>query len=410
MSESKKYAAIRYGQFTDSWELKKLGDLASSFEYGLNAAAKEFDGVNKYLRITDINENSREFVKEGLTSPDIELDKADNYLLSKGDILFARTGASVGKTYRYRETDGKVYYAGFLIRAHINEENDSEFVYQNTLTDAYNNFIKKTSQRSGQPGVNAQEYASFKLEVPSKEEQVKIGEFFIKIDELITLQQLKYEKTVNMKKAILEKMFPKNGEDKPEIRFKEFTDAWVLCKLSDVKDVRDGTHDSPKYVPKGHPLVTSKNLKESGLDMTEITLISTDDFIAINKRSKVDIGDILFGMIGTIGNPVIVDIDGFAIKNVALIKSGGAVSNIFLIQLLKSSVFDKYIRNENVGNTQKFLGLSKIRDFKFHIPSFAEQEKIGMFFKQLDSTITLHKRELEKMKNIKKALVQKMLV
>ncbi|WOV86525.1 restriction endonuclease subunit S [Sporosarcina oncorhynchi] len=198
---------IRFEEFTAPWEERKLGDLATSFEYGLNAAAKEYDGKNKYLRITDINENSREFIKDNLTSPNIELDKADNYLLSKGDILFARTGASVGKTYRYRETDGKVYYAGFLIRARINESNDSEFIYQNTLTDAYSNFIKITSQRSGQPGVNAREYASFKLAVPSKKEQVKIGEFFIQIDALIALQQLELGKLVNIKKALLQKMF-----------------------------------------------------------------------------------------------------------------------------------------------------------------------------------------------------------
>ncbi len=198
---------IRFPGFTDAWEQRKLGDLASSFEYGLNAASKKFDGVNKYLRITDINDYSREFVKDGLTSPDIELDNADNYLLSKGDILFARTGASVGKCYRYRETDGKVYYAGFLIRAHINQENDLDFVYQSTLTDAYDNFIKITSQRSGQPGVNAQEYASFKLALPSKDEQAKIGAFFTCLDNLITLHQRKLNHLQEQKKSLLQQMF-----------------------------------------------------------------------------------------------------------------------------------------------------------------------------------------------------------
>lgn len=192
------------------------------------------------------------------------------------------------------------------------------------------------------------------------------------------------------------------------MRFEGFSGKWEKHKLSDIKDVRDGTHDSPKYYNKGFPLVTSKNLKENGLDMTDVSLISEEDFQAINKRSKVDIGDVIFGMIGTIGNPVIVDRTGFAIKNVALIKHGGEIRNEYLIQLLRSPIFKKYIRNENAGNTQKFLGLSKIRDYQFLSPSYQEQTQIGTFFKQLDDTITLHRQELSTLKQAKQGFLQKM--
>ena len=205
-------------------------------------------------------------------------------------------------------------------------------------------------------------------------------------------------------------MFPKEGASVPEIRFPGFTEDWVQCKLSDIKDVRDGTHDSPKYYNEGFPLVTSKNLTENGLDMTDVSLISEEDYQSINKRSKVHVGDIIFGMIGTIGNPVLVNREGFAIKNVALIKHGGEVMNEFLIQLLKSPIFGKYIRNENAGNTQKFLGLSKIREYRFLSPSYQEQIKIGNFFKQLDETIALHQKELEILRETKKAFLQKMFV
>ena len=199
---------IRFDGYTDDWEQRKLGDIASSFEYGLNAAAKEYDGENKYIRITDIDDNTHEFLTDNLTSPDIELTGADNYKLTEGDILFARTGASVGKSYIYRNSDGLVYYAGFLIRARIKEEYDAEFVFQNTLTDRYNKYIAVTSQRSGQPGVNAQEYAEFEIEVPKKEEQTKIGTYFRNIDHLITLHQRKLEKLKEVKKSLLEHMFP----------------------------------------------------------------------------------------------------------------------------------------------------------------------------------------------------------
>lgn len=198
---------IRFEGFTDDWEQRKFGDIASSFEYGLNVAAKEYDGENKYIRITDIDDNTHEFLTDSLTSPDIDLTGADNYKLIEGDILFARTGASVGKSYIYRNSDGLVYYAGFLIRARIKEECDAEFVFQNTLTDRYNKYIAVTSQRSGQPGVNAQEYAEFEIKVPKKEEQTKIGTYFRNLDHLITLHQRKCEKLKELKKFMLQNMF-----------------------------------------------------------------------------------------------------------------------------------------------------------------------------------------------------------
>lgn len=163
--------------------------MCGTFEYGLNAAAKEFDGKNKYIRITDIDDASREFLLSDLSSPDICLDGMSKYLLSSGDIVFARTGASVGKTYIYRENDGIVYFAGFLIRAKVNQDNDAEFVFQSTLSPSYEKYIRITSQRSGQPGVNAQEYGEYDLFAPSKEEQQRIGQFLRGIDHLITLHQ-----------------------------------------------------------------------------------------------------------------------------------------------------------------------------------------------------------------------------
>ena len=175
--------------YTFSWEQRKLSEMCGTFEYGLNAAAKEFDGKNKYIRITDIDDASREFLLSDLSSPDICLDGMSKYLLSSGDIVFARTGASVGKTYIYRENDGIVYFAGFLIRAKVNQDNDAEFVFQSTLSPSYEKYIRITSQRSGQPGVNAQEYGEYDLFAPSKEEQQRIGHFLRGIDNLITLHQ-----------------------------------------------------------------------------------------------------------------------------------------------------------------------------------------------------------------------------
>ena len=196
----------------------------------------------------------------------------------------------------------------------------------------------------------------------------------------------------------------------PAIRFKGYTNAWVQRKLGEVCDVRDGTHDSPKYHKTGHPLVTSKNLTDRGLDMSDVSFISDEDFESINKRSKVDIGDIIFGMIGTIGKPVMLDRCNFAIKNVALIKNGGEVINNFLLQLLKSTSFGLYIQSENAGNTQKFLGLSKIREYSFAAPSLPEQTAIGNFFRILDIVITEQAVKMQQLKQLKAAYLQKMFV
>lgn len=163
--------------------------MVEHMKYGLNAASKDYDGKNKYLRITDIDEESREFLQVGLTSPDVDVETADEYLLKVGDLLFARTGASVGKTYRYTEKDGKVYFAGFLICARIKSGYDSEFVFQGTFTPSYSKFVQLTSLRSGQPGINAQEYRGCEIVIPSKkDEQAAIGSLFSNFDKLIISQ------------------------------------------------------------------------------------------------------------------------------------------------------------------------------------------------------------------------------
>ena len=198
---------IRLDGFEGEWEKVKLKDVTESIEYGLNASAKEFDGENKYIRITDIDDVSRKFKEDSLTSPDINVSECDNYLLCEKDILFARTGASVGKTYLYDRKDGKVYFAGFLIRARIKDKFDSKFIFQNTLTDRFTQYVKVTSQRSGQPGVNGKEYGEYELYLPKYEEQQAIGAYFSNLDNLINSHQEKISQLETLKKKLLQDMF-----------------------------------------------------------------------------------------------------------------------------------------------------------------------------------------------------------
>lgn len=194
----------------------------------------------------------------------------------------------------------------------------------------------------------------------------------------------------------------------PTIRFKSFFNHWSNTGLKEVKDVRDGTHSSPKYIENGYPLVTSKNLSDSGLNLNDVSLISESDYNEINKRSKVEVGDILLGLIGTIGKPVLVETDGFAIKNVGLIKNGGQIQNQFLLQYLKTNLFNKYIQIEMAGNTQKFLGLETLRNTKVPVSSQEEQSAIGSLFRTLDDLLSSYKDNLANYQSLKATMLSKM--
>ena len=198
---------IRLKGFSGDWGVKSLSDVSEKFEYGLNAQATTFDGINKYIRITDIDDESRKFILDDITSPNICFENCEKYKLSTGDILFARTGASVGKTYIYLEEDGLVYFAGFLIRAKVKDTFDANFIFTNTLTERFNKFVLLTSQRSGQPGINAKEYGEYEFYCPNKDEQESIGRFFRYLDETLVLQQQQLQTLKNLKQAFLAKMF-----------------------------------------------------------------------------------------------------------------------------------------------------------------------------------------------------------
>lgn len=398
---------IRFKGFTDAWEQRKLGEVAENFEYGLNAAAKEFDGVNKYIRITDIDDESHQFNKEDLTSPDTNLEIAERYKLEKGDILFARTGASVGKSYIYRESDGLVYYAGFLIRGKIKEGFDTEFVFQNTLTEEYKNYIRITSQRSGQPGVNAQEYQEYSFKVPHYAEQKQIGMLFKNLDNLITLHQRKYDSLVNVKKAMLEKMFPKNGETVPEIRFKGFTDAWEQRKLGEITESYSGgtpTVGNNAYYDGDIPFIRSGEI--SG-DYTELFI--TSEGLNSSSAKMVKEGDILYALYGaTSGEVSISKLKGAINQAILAIQPHQNYDNQFLMQWLKKS--KKYIIDTYLQGGQGNLSGNIVKNLPVDLPTYDEQHQIGAYFKHLDNLITLHQRKLEKLKNIKKSCLEKMFV
>ena len=392
-----------------------MGDIAASFEYGLNAAACEYDGENKYLRITDIDDNTREFRVEDLTSPQADLAASAGYLLSEGDLLFARTGASVGKTYLYRLFDGKVFFAGFLIRAKIGDNADPEFVFQSTLTDRYRKYVSITSQRSGQPGVNAQEYSDFELPLPSQSEQKQIGSLLHGLDNLITLHQRKFDQLAVLKKALLDKMFPRDGSAVPEVRFAGFTDPWEQRKLGELgttyggltgKTKDDFGHGDARFVP-------YTNVFDNPVaDPSRLGLVEIDP-----GQNQVRYGDALFTVSSETPEEVgmssvwLSDLDNLYLNSFCFgYRQDGSFDPYYLAYMLRSKSVRGDIELLAQGISRFNISKGKVMEVVVPVPAMSEQRQIGALFTSLDNLITLHQRKLELLKNLKAALLDKMFV
>ena len=381
---------IRFKGFTEDWEQRKLGEIGKWYK-GIGGTKDDLNTKQSgrmFVHYADLYQTS-EFLSNVVHWTINEIIGA---LIAPNSILFPMSDVTPYGLARTTSCKLKDVRAGGDVLINTIDTNiDSDFVsiYINLFSKNILPFVTGTTVKH----INSKSLSELTILIPSFEEQVKIVNLVKFYNEIITLHQCKLEKLKLTKKALLQKLFPKNGKHIPEIRFKGFTDAWEQRKLSDVADVRDGTHDSPKFYNDGFPLVTSKNLKGGSIDFSDCSFISEQDFNEINKRSKVDPGDILFGMIGTIGNPAIVEHTGFAIKNVALIKEGNIINNRFIYHLLSSKVFENYIARENAGGTQKFIALNQIRNFDFLAPALVEQNKIIELLDCISQNITLHQQE-----------------
>ena len=351
-----------------------MSSIATSFDYGLNAAATEYDGKNKYLRITDIDDATHEFLKSDLTTPLADLAMSADYLLEEGDLLFARTGASVGKTYLYRQYDGTVYFAGFLIRARIEESADPEFVYQATLTDAYKKFVAITSQRSGQPGVNAQEYADYQLMLPSRTEQQQIGMTLRSLDNLITLHQRKCQYRGLYGHLSWEQR--KLGE---------------LMDVASVRRVRqeDWTNVGVRFLRARDLVAFAKN------EAIEDPLFISDEMYReySAQSGKVVVGDLLVTGVGTIGVPWLVTSENpvyFKDGNIIWFKNQNTIDGEFFYHSFTAHAIQSYIKEAAGIGTVGTYTIETGKKTPIWLPLEREQRQIAAFMTSLNTLITLH--------------------
>lgn len=413
LMNSFKIPKIRFMNFNDKWKYIILGEISNSIEYGLNAAAKAFDGIHKYLRITDIDDSSRLFLTDKLSSPDVNFTEEDyeNYKLQKNDLLFARTGASVGKTYLYRESDGEVYYAGFLIRARLRDSFDGNFVFQQTLTDKYKQFIEITSQRSGQPGVNGKEYGEWKIGMTSYHEQSAIGSLFRTLDELLASYKDNLANYQSLKGTMLSKMFPKAGQTVPEIRLDGFEGEWELLEIYDLADdfQSGGTPKTNvhEYWDGDIPWIQSsdletnclfeikvqKSISEKGLKNSSAKIIPKDS-IAVVTRVGV-------GKLAVMRYEYATSQDFLSLSN---LKSNIEFTAYLLYRLLQKEITQ--LQGTSIKGITKVELLSK----KVLIPSLSEQQAIGAYFSNLDSLIASHQEKISQLETLKKKLLQDMFI
>lgn len=406
---------IRFKGFEGEWIETSLSNLSSNFKYGINAAAVSFDGENKYLRITDIDDTMHSFLQNDVTSPGTDLSCCDEYLMQDGDIVIARTGASVGKSYIYHPFDGKVYFAGFLIRMRLNENTNRDFVFQNTLTNAYAKHVQFVSQRSGQPGINVNELQAYKLRIPSLSEQQFIATYFRTLDNKIQSTSKKLASLKKLKSASLVAMFPQNGESTPKVRFKGFEGEWKETTLSECLDISYLQNSENKY-DKNDVLSVSDDFgvmnqiellgrSYAGKDVSSYSILQKGEIV----YTKSPLKDKPFGIIK---------------KNSY---QTGIVSILYAVYHSKDNISADYIHyyfdpawrlnaymrplvNKGAKNTMNISDEMALMGSLIIPPSLAEQQAIAAYFRSLDRKIALETARLEKLKQIKLACLDKMFV
>ena len=380
---------LRFTNFDNDWEEIKLLKIASEISYGMNAASKEYDGENKYIRITDIDEQTNKYIHKNIVSPDGNLE--EKFLVKENDILFARTGASTGKTYLYDKNDGKLYYAGFLIKANIINHN-ANFIFQQTKLNKYNNWVKIMSMRSGQPGINSQEYGSYKFSITSPEEETKVANFLSLLDKKIELQSKKIEDLKLFKLELKERLF-KIFETK-QIELKDIIIKWN-------KKNKDNKYSYVESVSNKYGFIAQNEQFED----RNVASNDTKNYYVIEKG--------VFAY-----NPSRLNVGSLALKGnnkVSLVSPLYECfitnqNNKFLYEWFNSKEFKKGTVSKFEGGVRNTLNFSNLCKIKISLPSLENQNKISNILNLYNNLIGLESQKLDKLIELKKGLMQNMFV
>ena len=401
MAKKKNIPDIRFKGFSDEWEEYSLGELGSvvmNKRIFKNQTLE--DGDIPFYKIGTFGGLPNAFISRDL----FEEYKSKYPYPEKGDILISASG-SIGRIVEYLGKDEYFQDSNIVWLQHDNRIQNSFLKYfynvvkwsgleGSTIKRLYNKNILDTS-----------------ISLPQPKEQTQIGNYFKNLDQLITQHQQKYDKLLSIKKAMLKKMFPQNGANVPEIRFKGFTDEWVEKKLENITNaIFDGTHQTPTYTDFGIPFFSVENL----ISNKSNKFISYTDYLETTKINKPEKNDVLITRIGNIGFSKVVDWDyPFSIYvTLAVIKQSEQFNSYFLNFNIQSSQYqNELLTNSLLSAVPCKINMDNLRKTKITISTdIQEQTKIGNYFTHLDNLITLNNQKLEKLKNIKKAFLDKMFV
>ena len=392
----------------ENWKLTNLGDVANFVRGPFGGSLKkEFfvdEGYAVYEQqhaIRNQFHSVRYFIDEN------KFKEMKRFELHENDIIMSCSG-TMGKVAIVPNNIQKGIINQALLKISPSNKLDSKFLENYMKSVTFLNYLNAEVK-----GVAIKNVASVKdlkqipILLPPLTEQQAIVEKLDFAFDAIEKAKANIEKNIENAKELfqskLNEIFSQKGEGNKK---------WVFKKLSDIFDVRDGTHDSPKYQESGFALVTSKNLKKGKITLDKIKFICEKDYININKRSNVSKGDILFAMIGTIGNPVVImEEPDFAIKNVALIKSNKENNSYFFSYYLDLEMVIKKMQDESKGTTQRFVSLGYMRNFEVPCPKIEIQNKIVKQIDLLSEQTNLlqekYKQKLANLEELKKSILEK---
>ena len=412
MTKKASTPALRFKGFTYTWEQRKLSEFAD-----------KVTEKNVGLQYIETFTNSAEF---GIISQrdffDHDIAKMSSlggyYIVRSEDFVYnprLSTSAPVGPINRNKlGRIGVMSPLYTVFRPHDIGTTYLEHFFKSKYWHSFMNFNGDSGARSDRFSIKDSVFFEMPIPIPHIEEQRKIGEYLTHLDRLITLHQRKYDKLTNMKKSMLEKMFPNNGANVPEIRFKGFTDAWEQRKLGECTDLLTGhPFESKQFSENGVLLIRGMNVKRNELDTSPEICEYWHTTEGLEKY-LLSADDILIQMDGALIGKSYAKmpknkLPALLVQRVTRARTKNDYDNDFIYQSLQRD-FLTYIQGIKTETAVPHLSLNDIFIFKIYVPSLAEQKKIGSCFRNLDNLITLHQRELEKLKNLKKACLEKMFV
>jgi type I restriction enzyme S subunit len=378
---------IRFEGFDDTWEQRKLGELVDVYD-GTHQTPNYTDKGVMFLSVENIRTlKSEKYILEEDFKKDFKV------FPQKGDVLMTRIG-DIGTANVVESNEPKAYYVSLaLLKC---KELNPYFLKESIASETVKNELwHRTLHIAFPKKINKNEIGKISIIYPESEEQCRIGEFFKNLDNLITLHQRKLDKMKNLKSAYLSKMFPKEGEKYPRLRFAGFTDAWEQRKLGELTNIKTGSSDLQDAVDNGeYPFfVRSENVERSN------RYIFDGEAILIPGEGRL--GDIYHYINGKFDyHQRVYKISDFADSN---------TDGKFVLYYLQQN-FKRHALKFTVKATVDSLRLPMLVDFEIKLPNIDEQREVGVFFSNLDNLITLHQRELEKLKQLKQAMLQKMFV